>query len=83
MKRLTIILTVLGLRVSPASCKNDASAAKPGPKPAVVDCSKGDLIADAIAGGAKLITIEGTCTENVTVTSNGITFRGNPGSAVR
>ena len=84
MKRFTTVLTVLGLASFAGAIHNDAWA---GIKEVVVDCAKEQLIADAIAKADDdddtLITITGTCTEIVTITTDGITFRGDPGSAVR
>jgi hypothetical protein len=80
MKRFTIVLTVLGLASFAGAIHNDAWA---GIKEAVVDCAKEQLIADAIAKADDdegiQITIKGTCTEIVTVTTDGVTFRGDPG----
>lgn len=80
MKRFTTVLTVLGLASFAGAIHNDAWA---GIKEVVVDCAKEQLIADAIAKADDdddtLITITGTCTEIVTITTDGITFRGDPG----
>ncbi len=55
---------------------NDAWA---GIEEEVVDCAQGESIADAIDDDEDIIiTIKGTCTEIVTVTTNGVTFRGDP-----
>ena len=79
MRLFTIIFAVLGL-VGFAGAMNTAWA----DDETTVDCAEGDLIADAIADiadgddadGEDVITIEGTCTEIVTIVTDGITLRG-------
>ena len=50
-------------------------AAPPAKPPQVVDCGAGGTIAGALASGLKVITVRGTCTENVTITQDDVTIR--------
>ena len=56
-----------------------------GANAATVNCGTdtiGDVLAAATPGGRLTITINGTCTENVTITRDDVTLEGNGGSDV-
>lgn len=48
-----------------------------------VDCSTGGSVSQALAAGAKQITVRGTCTESVDVSRDDVTLLGEPGATIR
>ena len=45
---------------------------------AIVDCSSGGLVSQALASGAAHITVRGTCNESLDVTRDDVTLQGEP-----
>lgn len=49
---------------------------------AIVDCSSGGLVSQALASGAAHITVRGTCNESLDVTRDDVTLQGEPGATI-
>jgi Right handed beta helix region len=49
---------------------------------AIVDCTSGGSVSEALASGATQITVRGTCNESVDVTRDDATLLGEPGATV-
>lgn len=63
-----------------------ADAVSQSDKSVTVDCSPTDKISDALTnappGGRYIITVEGTCVENVTITRDDVTLQGGSGTVM-